>query len=218
MEYAEESFAVQRKLLVQELRHQGIANEKVLQAIERVPRHRFIPQKLWDEAYINYALPIAAGQTISQPYIVAFMTQEASIKPKSKVFEVGTGSGYQAAVLAELGAEVYSAEIVRELAKSSAKILKKLGYTNVHVKHADGYFAWEEHAPFDAILVTAAAPVIPKPLLKQLKKGGRIIIPLKEEYGVETLSCITKTLDEEIVVKGLLPVRFVPMTGEINRK
>lgn len=217
MGFSEESFAAQRNLLVQELRRQGIYDEKVLEAIAQVPRHKFVPRGLWDEAYWNQALPIAGGQTISQPYIVAFMTQEANIVAGDKVFEVGTGSGYQAAVLAAMGSEVYSVEIVEELAISSAAVLKELGVNNVYVKHADGYFAWEEHAPFDAILVTAAAPQIPEPLFAQLKDGGRIIMPLKERYGSETLVCVTKDENGKPLVKNLLPVRFVPMTGEVER-
>jgi protein-L-isoaspartate(D-aspartate) O-methyltransferase len=186
----------------------------VLDALGRVPRHRFVPEVEQDFAYLNRPLSIGYGQTISQPYIVAFMTDLLKLNPGSRVLEIGTGCGYQAAVLAETGAEVYSIEIVELLASQAAEILQVLGYHHVHVRQGDGYHGWVEHAPYDGIIVTAGASHIPQPLLDQLKPGGRMIIPLGQAYATQELLLIIK--DEQGVVHRheVLPVRFVPLTGE----
>lgn len=186
----------------------------VLDALGRVPRHRFVPEVEQDFAYLNRPLSIGYGQTISQPYIVAFMTDLLKLKPGSRVLEIGTGCGYQTAVLAETGAEVYSIEIVEPLASQAAEILQTLGYYHVHVRQGDGYHGWVEHAPYDGIIVTAGASHVPQPLLDQLKPGGRMIIPLGQAYATQELLLIIK--DEQGVVHRheVLPVRFVPLTGE----
>ena len=186
----------------------------VLDALGRVPRHCFVPEVERDFAYLNRPLSIGYGQTISQPYIVAFMTDLLKLKPGSRVLEIGTGCGYQTAVLAETGAEVYSIEIVEPLASQAAEILQTLGYYHVHVRQGDGYHGWVEHAPYDGIIVTAGASHVPQPLLDQLKPGGRMIIPLGQAYATQELLLIIK--DEQGVVHRheVLPVRFVPLTGE----
>lgn len=196
------------------LERSNIVDEKVLEVMYRLPRHLFVPDHLREEANDDRALPIGAHQTISQPYIVALMTQEANVSAGSKVLEIGTGSGYQAAVLAELGAKVFSMEIIPELAESARKRLSGLGYSSISVRVGDGWKGWPEEAPFDAILVTAAAPVAPPELLKQLANRGRLIIPLeiKNEEG-ETLVVIERKGDD-FVTKNLGAVRFVPLTGE----
>ena len=190
----------------------GVRDARVLEAMRKVPRHRFVPQGQRAHAYQDRPLPIGHRQTISQPYIVALMSELAGVKPGDAVLEVGTGSAYQAAVLAEMGVKVFSIEIIEPLAKRAEATLSKLGYTsNVQVRHGDGYAGWPEHAPFDAILVTAAPPKIPEPLKQQLKLGGRLIIPVGERY--QSLLKVTRTKDgfrEESVI----PVRFVPMTGK----
>ena len=185
---------------------------RVLEAMRKVPRHRFMPESQRAHAYDDRPLPIAQGQTISQPYIVALMSELADVKPGDTVLEVGTGSGYQAAVLAEMGVKVFSIEIIEPLAKQATATLSGLGYGNkVEVRHGDGYAGWPERAPFDAVIVTAAPPKIPKPLKQQLKVGGRLVIPVGKHY--QSLIRVTRTKDgfrEESVI----PVRFVPMTGK----
>lgn len=185
---------------------------RVLEAMRKVPRHRFMPESQRAHAYDDRPLPIAHGQTISQPYIVALMSELADVKPGDTVLEVGTGSGYQAAVLAEMGVKVFSIEIIEPLAKQATATLSELGYGNkVEVRHGDGYAGWPERAPFDAVIVTAAPPKIPKPLKQQLKVGGRLVIPVGKHY--QSLIRVTRTKDgfrEESVI----PVRFVPMTGK----
>ena len=168
-------------------------------------------------AYGDHPLPIEHNQTISQPYIVAFMTDALKLKPDSKVLEVGTGSGYQAAICAEIAREVYTIEIVEPLAKTAKERLKKLGYKNVFVKAGDGFFGWPEKAPFEAIIGTAAAKRIPEPLLEQLKPGGRMIIPTGSPYGFQYLELITKDKEGKIRKSRVMPVRFVPMTGEVQK-
>jgi len=186
-------------------------DRRVLQAMRRVPRHLFVPPELRHAAYRNSALPIAEGQTISQPYIVALMTHLLEVEPGQRVLEVGTGSGYQAAVLAELGAEVRSVEIVEPLARAAAARLRELGYANVTVRAGDGYAGWPEAAPFDRIIVTAGAPHIPQPLLDQLKPGGRMVIPVtRGRY--EELMLVTKDASGRIRRRSIIPVRFVPLT------
>lgn len=186
----------------------------VLDALGRVPRHRFVPEIEQDFAYLNRPLSIGYGQTISQPYIVAFMTDLLKLKPGSRVLEIGTGCGYQTAVLAETGAEVYSIEIVEPLASQAAEILQTLGYRHVHVRQGDGYHGWVEHAPYDGIIVTAGASHVPQPLLDQLKPGGRMIIPLGEAYATQELLLISKDEQGAVHRHEVLPVRFVPLTGE----
>lgn len=186
----------------------------VLDALGRVPRHCFVPEVERDFAYLNRPLSIGYGQTISQPYIVAFMTDLLKLKPGSRVLEIGTGCGYQTAVLAETGAEVYSIEIVEPLASQAAEILQALGYRHVHVRQGDGYHGWVEHAPYDGIIVTAGASHVPQPLLDQLKPGGRMIIPLGQAYTTQELLLIIKDEQGAVHRQEVLPVRFVPLTGE----
>jgi protein-L-isoaspartate(D-aspartate) O-methyltransferase len=195
----------------------GVRDPRVLAAMAKVPRHLFIPPALWDEAYADYPLPIGEGQTISQPYIVAFMTDALAIRPEDKVLEVGTGSGYQAAVLAELAADVYSVEIVDELAARATHTLQALGYGRVQVRQGDGFFGWPEAAPFDAVIITCATRSVPPPLLAQLKDGGRLILPLEHEDGYQVLTLVTKT-GGKTSTRAILDVRFVPMTGEARKK
>lgn len=185
----------------------------VLGALERAPRHEFVPQALRPEAYADRPLPIGEGQTISQPYIVAIMTHLLGVGPGARVFELGTGSGYQAAVLAELGARVYSVEIVPELASRARETLERLGYREVRVRAGDGYLGWPEEAPFDGILVTAAGDHVPQPLVDQLRPGGRLVMPVGPAVGVQQLQVLEKTADGRLSPREVLPVRFVPITG-----
>lgn len=195
-----------------------VKDPNVLKAMRTVPRHAFIPQSRQRYAYADHPLPIGYDQTISQPYIVAFMTEALKLDPNSIVFEVGTGSGYQAAVCAEICKEVYSIEIVEELAKTAKARLKELGYRNVFTKAGDAFFGWPEHAPFDAIIGTAAAGRIPEPLIEQLKPGGRMILPYGSPYGFQHLVVITKDKKGKLTKKNVMPVRFVPMTGEVQKR
>ena len=189
----------------------GITDAATLAAMRKVPRHRFVPESLARSAYDDSPLPIGHGQTISQPLIVAFMTETAKIDRQSKVLEVGTGSGYQAAVAAELSDHVYSIEIVPALAQRAAAALKATGYERVNVRTGDGYHGWPEHAPFDVIIVTAAADTIPPPLIAQLKEGGRMLIPVGPQFGAQNLVLVTKQ-EGRIRTRTLMPVRFVPFT------
>ena len=204
---------VRKKMVRDTMRRRDITDAEVLAVMEKVPRHEFVLEEYLDQAYADHPLPIGYGQTISQPYIVALMTQLLKLKHSEKVLEIGTGSGYQAAVLAELTEEVYTVEIIKELAEEAEERLERLGYTNVKVQHADGYYGWEEFAPFDAIIVTAAAEYIPPPLIKQLKDGGKMIIPVGSPFLNQTLIMVEKN-GEEITTTSLLPVRFVPFTRE----
>jgi len=219
----ETEYASERAAMVEEVRYMlrreslpgnPTYDEKVLRAMGEVRRHEFIPEKLRDEAYENHPLPIGHGQTISQPYIVALMTDLVEPEVTDKVLEVGTGSGYQAAMLARLVRQVYSIEIIQPLAEQSAERLQSLGYDNIETRLGDGYYGWEEHAPFDAIVVTAAASHVPPPLIEQLKPGGRMIIPVGGRFAVQYLLLIEKTLQEEILTRQIAAVRFVPLTGE----
>jgi len=187
---------------------------RVMKAIARVPRHEFVPAALRRFAYANRPLPIGYGQTISQPYIVALMSDLVKLKAGDTVLELGTGSGYQAAILAELAGQVYSIEIVEELGEQAAERLSRLGYDAVTLRIGDGYYGWEEHAPFDAIVVTAAASHVPPPLVAQLKPGGRMIIPVGSRFLTQQLVLIEKGLDGQLVTRQILPVKFVPLTGE----
>ena len=189
----------------------GIRDADTLAAMRKVPRHRFVPEQLARSAYDDSPLPIGHGQTISQPLIVAFMTETAKIGRQSKVLEVGTGSGYQAAVAADLSDHVYSIEIVPALAQRAAAALKATGYERVNVRTGDGYHGWPEHAPFDVIIVTAAADTIPPPLIAQLKEGGRMLIPVGPQFGAQNLVLVTKQ-EGRIRTRTLMPVRFVPFT------
>ncbi|MGD9368149.1 MAG: protein-L-isoaspartate(D-aspartate) O-methyltransferase [Desulfobacteraceae bacterium] len=184
----------------------------VMRAMGAVRRHRFVPDQYVSRAYRNHPLPIGHGQTISQPYIVALMSNLLALKPGARVLEVGTGSGYQAAVLADMGMRVYSIEIIRPLAESARARLKTEGYDRVRVKIGDGYFGWEEHAPFDGIIVTAAADHIPPPLLDQLKNGGRLVIPVGGQFSVQQLVLAIKDAQGTVTTRQILPVRFVPLT------
>jgi protein-L-isoaspartate(D-aspartate) O-methyltransferase len=192
----------------------GITDEAVIEAMTAVPRHEFVPDIYVDQAYDNHPLPIGHGQTISQPYIVALMTQAAEVEAGDKVLEVGTGSGYQAAVLAELVDQVYSVEIIDALVERAQSDLAQLGYENVIVSHADGYFGWPEEAPFDAIVVTAAPDHVPQPLVQQLKIGGHMIIPVGPVGGFQTLWRVTRVNEEEVQTENLGGVSFVPLTRE----
>ena len=186
----------------------------VMKAMGNVKRHEFVPGALQRFAYVNRPLPIGHGQTISQPYIVAVMTNLLQVTPQSKVLEIGTGSGYQAAILAELVDSVYTIEIIEELATQAMQRFKRLDYKNIETKIADGYYGWEKHAPFDAIIVTAAASHIPPPLIKQLKPGGRMVIPVGSRFMTQELLLINKMANEKITIRQILPVAFVPLTGE----
>lgn len=203
-----------RKRMVSiQIEARGIDDKAVLGAMRRVPRHHFVPQKYLEQAYADHPLPIGYGQTISQPYIVALMTEILELSPDDQVLEIGTGSGYQAAVLAELNVEVYSVEIIPELAAQAEERLESLGYTNVQVANADGYFGWEDFAPYDAIIVTAAPDHLPQPLINQLSEGGRLVIPIGPIGAVQTLWLFEK-VGGELQAMNLGPVRFVPLTGE----
>jgi protein-L-isoaspartate(D-aspartate) O-methyltransferase len=187
---------------------------RVMSVMGTVERHKFVPPSEQSWAYANKPLPIGHGQTISQPYIVALMTDIISIDPDDKVLEIGTGSGYQAAVLAEMGAAVFTIEIIAPLAEQAAKRLADLGYNRVKTRQGDGYYGWEEEAPFDAILVTAAADHIPPPLLRQLKPGGVMVIPVGSRFLVQQLVLVTKDSAGSLTTRQILPVRFVPLTGD----
>ncbi|MCJ7493138.1 MAG: protein-L-isoaspartate(D-aspartate) O-methyltransferase [Deltaproteobacteria bacterium] len=200
-----------------DLKGRDITDAKVLEIMGRVPRHLFVDKSLQSKAYADHPLPIGEGQTISQPYIVALMTQILQVKPGEKVLEIGAGSGYQAAVLAELTDQVYTIEIRASLSQMAAQRLKQLGYEKVKVKYGDGYFGWEEYAPFDAIIVTCAANHIPPPLIKQLKENGRLIIPLGSTTYFQTLTLLTKK-NGQTDVQHLLGVSFVPMTGDAQKR
>lgn len=187
---------------------------RVLTALAGVPRHEFVPRRLQDNAYENRPLPIGYGQTISQPYIVALMTELLEVEAGDEVLEVGTGSGYQAAVLAGLAAKVYTIEIIPELGRSASERLGRLGYQNVETRIGDGYHGWEEQAPFDGIIVTAAAGHVPPPLVQQLRPGAKMVIPVGRPFAVQHLLLVTKQEDGEIRTRQILPVAFVPLTGK----
>ena len=191
-----------------------VLDEKVNDALGRVPRHEFVPRNISNAAYENRPLPIGHGQTISQPYIVAIMTNLLQVGKDDRVLEIGTGSGYQIAVLAELVKKAYSIEIIEPLGKQAKDRLQRLGYENIELKIGDGYYGWEEEAPFDAIMVTAAASHVPPPLIKQLKPGGRMLIPVGSRFMVQELLLVQKSESGEVSTRQLLPVVFVPLTGK----
>ena len=197
----------------EQIQSRGVTNAKVLSSMKKVPRHLFVPSKQVPYAYEDRPLPIGHGQTISQPYIVGFMTAAIEPKENSKVLEIGTGSGYQAAVLAEIVDKVYTLEIVDALADESSQRFKDLKYDNVYAKRSDGYYGWSEYAPFDAIVVTAAAADIPPPLFEQLKEGGKMIIPVGPTFSVQSLVLVTKK-DGKMKTQNLFGVRFVPFTRD----
>lgn len=207
-------YEAERKRMVDLIASRGVKDTATLRAMHAVRRHEFVPKELESSAYGDHPLPIGYEQTISQPYIVAYMTEAIRPRPGMKVLEVGTGSGYQAAVLAEAGCDVYTIEISKELASSAGERLARLGYGRVHTRHGDGYKGWVEAAPFDAILVTAAADQIPPPLLEQLKPGGRMVIPEGESDAVQKLLLIEKDAKGKVKSTELLPVRFVPLLRE----
>jgi protein-L-isoaspartate(D-aspartate) O-methyltransferase len=201
----------QRQALVDQLKSEGITNPDVLNAMLKVPRHEFVPESQRQYSYQNRPLPIGHNQTISQPFIVGYMTQAASIAPGEKVLEIGTGSGYQAAVLAELAGQVYTIEIIPELAEGAKSVLTKLGYKNIHVKTGNGYEGWPEHAPFDAIVVTAAPDEVPQKLVDQLALRGKMVIPVGSTF--QEMVIITRD-ESGVVEQRTIPVQFVPMTGK----
>jgi len=205
-----------RTMIERDLKSRGIKDPRVLAAMEFVPRHLFVPEKFRSSAYDDRPLPIGAGQTISQPYIVAYMSERLELKGSEKVLEIGTGSGYQTAVLARLAGAVYSIEIIAALSERAKPPLAELGATNVQFKVGDGFFGWQENAPFDAILMTAAAPKVPEPLWRQLREGGQIIMPLGDPRQTQRLVRIRKRAGKEIV-ETLSEVVFVPLTGAIER-
>ncbi|HET9800319.1 MAG TPA: protein-L-isoaspartate(D-aspartate) O-methyltransferase [Chthoniobacterales bacterium] len=210
-------FAAQRQRMVErQLRARDIKDERVLAAMGKVPREAFVPAESRAASYEDRPLPIGYDQTISQPYIVAFMTEQLRLKPGDRVLEIGTGSGYQAAVLAELVSEIYSVEIVAPLARAAEATLQHLDYKNVHVKIGDGYKGWPEAAPFDAIIVTCAPDKVPQPLIDQLKDGGRMIIPVGERFAQQLY--LLEKKNGQLKESVTLPVRFVPMAGEANRR
>ena len=215
---ASDPYVQKRAQMVQkDIRGRGVKDPMVLEAMEKIPRHLFVDESFKEKAYADHPLPIGEGQTISQPYVVALMTEALRLRPEERVLEIGTGSGYQAAVLAEIVKEVYTIEIRKPLTESASKRLQELGYKNIQVKCADGYFGWEEVAPFDAIIVTAASNLIPPPLLKQLKEGGRLIIPVGSTTFHQTLTLVTKEKGD-LQVEQLGGVIFVPLIGEVEKK
>ncbi len=206
-----------QRMVTHDLKGRDITDLQVLEVMGKVPRHRFVDKRHWSVAYSDHPLPIAEGQTISQPYVVALMTQSLKVKPGDRVLEIGTGSGYQASILAEITPEVYSIEIRGGLVERSRKVLKELGYDNVKVRHGDGYFGWKAYAPFDAIIVTCAANHIPPPLIEQLRLGGRLIIPVGSTTYWQTLTLVEKKADG-LAVHHLGDVRFVPMIGKAEKR
>jgi protein-L-isoaspartate(D-aspartate) O-methyltransferase len=210
-------FALERRRMVQEqLMPRGIHDARVLAVMSKVPREEFVPQDVRAQSYSDGPLPIGQGQTISQPYIVALMTEQLRLEPSDRVLEIGTGSGYQAAVLAELVTDVYTIEIIEPLVKNAEATLARLGYKNVHVKAGDGYKGWPEQAPFDAIIVTCAPDRVPQSLTEQLKDGGRMIIPVGEQFAQELY--LLEKKNGQLKESATLPVRFVPMLGEAEKK
>jgi protein-L-isoaspartate(D-aspartate) O-methyltransferase len=203
-------------MVEQQIRERGVTNARVLNAMRAVPRERFVPPELVNQAYDDGPLPIGSGQTISQPYIVAYMTEALGVEPSHKVLEVGTGSGYQAAVLSELAREVYTIEIVPELARRAEGVLRALNKTNVHVRTGDGYAGWPEQAPFDRIMVTAAPEELPRPLVEQLAAGGRLVIPVGPQGAPQWMTIVEKT-STGVTERRTIPVQFVPFTREPAR-
>ncbi|MBL0942430.1 MAG: protein-L-isoaspartate(D-aspartate) O-methyltransferase [Alphaproteobacteria bacterium] len=203
------------EMVLNQISFRGVTNSAVVEAMKKVPRHLFVPENLQYLAYTDAPLPLGYGQTISQPYMVAFMTEAAHLTPAAKVLEIGTGCGYQAAILSQICKKVYTIEIVKPLAEEAKRILKDLGYLNIHVRQGDGWEGWPQKAPFDAIIMTAAPKHLPQPILSQLKMGGILIIPLGEMPN-QALLRYTK-IEEGLKEEALMPVRFVPMTGKAQQ-
>ncbi len=213
----QEDFAQQREQMVEtQLKSRDIQSERVLEAMKKVPRHLFMPASVRQYAYVDSPVPIGKGQTISQPYIVGLMTQTVDPQPGDRALEVGTGSGYQAALVGELVQEVYSIEIIPDLAERAEKVLAESGYDNVEVRQGDGYQGWPEKAPFDIILITAAPEEIPQPLIDQLAEGGRLVVPVGPQGEIQTLTLVTREKGE-VKRTYITDVRFVPMTGEVQQ-
>jgi protein-L-isoaspartate(D-aspartate) O-methyltransferase len=220
---SDKEYALQRQQLVETVKAhvretsdylgREALDPRVTAALAGVPRHEFVPERLRDHAYDNRPLPIGHSQTISQPYIVAIMTDLLDLDAQDRVLEIGTGSGYQAAILATLIPQVYSIEIIEPLGEAARERLARLGFDNVQVRIGDGYYGWQEHAPFDAIVVTAAASHVPPPLIQQLKPGGRMIIPVGSHFMTQQLLLVTKSMNGEVRTRQILPVAFVPLTG-----
>lgn len=213
LDVGEDTYAAARRTMLDtDIRGRGISDARVLNAMRSVPRHRFVPDELRAQAYADRPLPIGEGQTISQPYIVALMTETLGLEPDAKVLEIGTGSGYQAAILSNVAARVVTVEIREALYRRATKLLAEQGYENISAYHGDGYFGWEPEAPFDAIMITAAVDHIPPPLLKQLKNGGRLVLPLGNPFSYQNLVQVTRN-DGDYTVRQITGVLFVPMTG-----
>lgn len=208
---------VRQDMIRMQLMSRGIDNEGVLKAFQTVPRHLFVPEPMREYAYVDSPLPIGEGQTISQPYIVALMTQAVDPKPGERALEIGTGSGFQAAILSQVVKEVYSIEILPDLAASAKQLLEQLGYKNVFVKQGDGFRGWPDKAPFDIVIVTAAAPVIPPPLVEQLAENGRLVMPLGGQGEAQSLILGVKK-NGRLQQSTVTSVRFVPMTGEVEKR
>jgi protein-L-isoaspartate(D-aspartate) O-methyltransferase len=210
--HAQEAFLAQRERMVRDqIASRGIQNAAVLKAMRETPRHLFMPAGVWSLAYEDRPVPIGHGQTISQPYIVAFMTEMLDVRKEHRVLEIGTGSGYQAAILSRLAKEVYTVEIVPQLAASAAATLKRFGYENVYVREGDGYNGWPEKAPFDRIILTAAPPELPPLVVNQLMPGGRLLAPVGRNPFNQEITLLDKAADGKITTRSLLPVSFVPM-------
>ncbi len=203
-------FDLKNTMVEEQLVARGIKDERVIAAFRKIPRHFFVPEEHWGDAYEDRPVPIGQGQTVSQPYIVAFMTEALKIKPGQKILEVGTGSGYQSSILSELGAQVFSIEVTRELSERAAENLKRAGYASIHLKTDNGYGGWNEHAPYDGVIVTCAPRTVPQSLADQLKNGGRMVVPVGEEHQVQELYIMQKQKDQ-MQIERTLPVRFVPM-------
>jgi len=206
------------RMVREQIRARGITRPEVLNAMQSVPRHWFVPEDLADAAYADHPLPIGEGQTISQPYVVALMTELLDLNPSARVLEIGTGSGYQAAILSGLSSQVYTMEIKQRLYQNAAKLLQRLPYKNITCLQGDGYFGWPDGAPYDAIMITAAVDHIPPPLIQQLKDGGRLVLPLGSPLGYQSLVLVTRH-GEDVSVRNIIGVLFVPMTGHaMDRK
>jgi len=208
---------LRQRMVERDIRGRGIKDPRLLEALSMIPRHEFVPKALWSAAYEDRPLPIGSGQTISQPYVVALMTELLELRGNEQVLEIGTGSGYQAAVLAKMAEKVYSIEIIPSLSERAGQVLTRLGFTNVELRVGDGFYGWAEKAPFDAILLTAAAPRIPERLWSQLREGGRLVMPLGEEGKTQTLIRARKVKGKQLI-EDLSAVLFVPLTGAIERE
>ncbi len=203
---------LRKNMVSEQIVRRGISDQKVLDAMTEVPRHFFVPKKLIRQAYTDHPVPIGEGQTISQPYIVALMTERLGLKGEEKILEIGTGSGYQAAILSKIAKEVFTIEIKEKLFKKATQLFQSIGFTSIKTRSGDGYFGWQEAAPFDCIMITAAVNHIPPPLLKQLKNGGKLILPLGNPFSFQNLVLVTK-IDDDYTVKQITGVLFVPLTG-----